>query len=330
MISSIEALYEACEYLDVNAIQKVINDIRINLSNMKKYHLYSEYFVCIDYIQKHFVNDENLSKEELLKLIKYIKLWDNKLSSLLTEIVEKNNRNYLLDQEIFSLMKPFYNQNDVISKYWYADNKKNEFNYAKALEIYEELGIYFQNRNNEIRNIQVKVSVFNIYRDIDHEKAEECTKEIWELAKSTKISKKSKNANYYNLGMYHYLNGNYKNAYECYSQAYNLIPKEKTLLFVCACKRRLEIKLEKFELNDGHVLYPYLRYFQMISLNTSEKELEEYIMNSLMKLLINDYYVQPFWAMYQYEIIKLSKITKNYSKVVTYQEKLAKATKSTV
>lgn len=60
------------------------------------------------------------------------------------------------------------------------------------------------------------------------------------------------------------------------------------------------------------------------------KELEDYIMNELLLLLMNDRYEEPFWSIFEFELRQLNKTTRRYKLYQDYMEKFQFATKTAI
>ena len=72
-----------------------------------------------------------------------------------------------------------------------------------------------------------------------------------------------------------------------------------------------------------------MKYYKMKKNMYSSQDLTYYIMNVILKeQLIHDEYIQPMWAIFEYEMLELLKVSrKNYGEYLKfrdYQEKICK------
>ena len=202
---------------------------------------------------------------------------------------------------------------------------KFNVNFIEAESNYQYLLKYYDNNSNYLRKARIVMDLHSLYRDSDYKKAEEYTKYMNEL-KKYELPDNMKEALYYNLGMYYYLNNNYEEALLNYEKSNEIAYDPLTILFICSCQSHLNC-LRYYKVNENHKLYPYIKYFQLKVNSNDYLFLENYIEDELMVLLIKERYEQPFWNMFSYEISTLVKQTRNYKKYLEFQEKMQFTTK---
>lgn len=326
----IEQLYNACEWYDNNRIKEILETIRKQVNPISSKSLITELLKSIDIIEQLYLLNHYLKEKEIYETFKLVEIWNNKLSSLLIEVCGLSNSNVAVSYDIAYKIGDYTNKNDLISRYWYAKSCTHKMNYAESLEIYNELESNYKNNSNKLRYLDVLQRKYFIYRDIDDKKAEEYTKILLKYLEKDDISLLVKAPIYYNIAMYYYLNSRYEEALKCYEKDYNIKENDKALLFICTCKSRLN-QLDNFKIEENieSVLYPYIHYFYLKKVNTSSKELEDYITAELLSFLMNEKYEYPLWNMFNYEMSELVKKTRNYKKYHEFQEKMQFATKNT-
>lgn len=326
----INELYDACEWDDNEKINSIIQTIKHQTNHHSSNSLIVELINTIEIIKRQYISNEYLTEKEIYETFKLIELWNNKLSSLLIEVCGNSNSNIAVSYDIAHKIGDYASKNDSISEYWYAQSCVNKANYAEALGIYNELELKYENDYNKIRYLQVIQRKQVIYRDIDGKKAEDYTVKLLKHLEDDDIQSLIKAPIYYNIAMYYYLNSRYEEALVCYEKNFNIIERDKTILFISTCRSRLNSLLNfKIIENKDSVLYPYIHYFYLKANNKEPKELEDYILLNLVPLLMNDKYEYPLWEMFNYETSQLVKETRNYKKYHEFQEKMQSAIKNT-
>ena len=64
---------------------------------------------------------------------------------------------------------------------------------------------------------------------------------------------------------------------------------------------------------DNISRYVYIEYFKLKKHKSNEKELESFIMRNVMKELKKECFTEPSWNMFERELVRLNKKTRNYS-----------------
>lgn len=328
--SLIDSLYDACECYESNRIKKIIKIIKHNTNIFADKPLIKELHLALEVVYKEYVLKEYLNKEQILNTIPLIKIFNNRLGSLLIEACGRSNMNYVYSNEIFQLMDSIVKGEDEICKYWKARICVYNINYAEALQIYHELLDYYKHKNNVIRNVRIVMQLFNVYRDIDNLKAKEYANKLELIIENDNLTPDLLRPIYYNLGMYYYLKNNFEEALNKYEKSNEIQTNQATILFICSCKSRLnKINDYYFRPDVNYIYYPYLHYYELKAKRVSEKELENYIFSCLLDLLMKEKYEYPFWNMINFELTLLVKKTRNYKKYLEFQEKMQLCTKNT-
>lgn len=326
----INELYDACEWYDNEKINKIIQIIKHQTYHYSSYPLIIELRNTLEIIKRQYISNEYLNEQEIYETFKLIELWNNQLSSLLIEVCGISNTNYIFSNEVYNLMNGLSFQENSICNYWKARLYIVDVNYVKAIEIYKFLIEYYTSNKNYIRKIRVKMRLFNIYRDIDHIKADSFANILMNELNNEIIPNQMKSSIYYNLGMYYYLNNDYTNALFNFEKSNEIENGSMTTLFICSIKSRLNLSYSfKIKTNENDTNYLYLKYYEMKFDKLSPRKLEDYILSNLVPLLMNEKYEYPLWDMFNYETSQLVKETRNYKKYHEFQEKMQFATKNT-
>ena len=324
-------LYCLIENNDFDELEKQIKKIRNQFNQFNNQIGVREYFEVLDLIEKHYIYKEYIDEKTIKEVILLIKYFNNKISSILIEICESSNWNYLFSYEIFDLLREYLNNNDLISQYWYARDLKLTMNYSQALTMYKELYHSFDMKNNTNRKIDVLLRIYAIYRDFDENEASKTTAKLESILNEESMSIDLEISIHHNLGIYYYYKKDYSKAYIHFEKAYQLSNNMKELLFVCTCLSRInKIVNYEMEIDSSSNLYPYLYYFKLKSQNINPLDLQQYICGDLIKELKKERYEEPLWSMFRFELEELVKITRNYKSYLKFQEKFHKYTKTAV
>ena len=150
-ISIIPKLYQCVEMLDRNQINTITNELKNKIIKLKQYAYYKELFETLEFIERNYVNQEYLTRDEIEYGIRLIDFWNNDLSSILYEICQKSNAHSYNDRSISDRLYCCAVK-DVISKYCYAKECVAHNNYSESLDLFKELAEYFDYTNNQERN----------------------------------------------------------------------------------------------------------------------------------------------------------------------------------
>lgn len=173
------------------------------------------------------------------------------------------------------------------------------------------------------RLIKVFGSIHRIYSDLNVDDAKLYEEKIIECVKSEKLMAQVKQTTFHNIGMRYYLKDNFEKAHLYYQKAWEFSKSMSTLLYYCACSSRLDYPIEidlKEEINSSSALAPFLYFYQFKQQKYEEKNLEDYILNEMMRALKKEKYRLPMWDMFDFEMRKLTKTTHNYKKYHLYLE----------
>ena len=97
--------------------------------------IYREVIEVLNYLKKYYLDSKYLTRDEVLRVIPYINLFES-LGSLLLEVCEQSNIKKILDIKICNQLYPLAaEKNDAIGRYWYARECEMKVNYIEALEI---------------------------------------------------------------------------------------------------------------------------------------------------------------------------------------------------
>lgn len=318
-------LYNAVEYFDIQEMKNILNQTKIIIKNKTKDHIIKEYNETLEFVNRFYIQNEYLEEEEIKRAINLMILWKNELTYILLEICEKSNWNRVLNRELIDKLNSFTYDDNVICKYWYSSNCSLNLSYTESLIIFKELMLEFNKKNNILRELDCLMSLFNIYRDIDMSKAQACYNELINFMNSDRIPVYRKANIHYNLGMFQYMNRNYDLALNHFKESYHIERRMKSLLFICACKSRLN-KIDEFnyEIDETNILYPYIKYYKMKFEHQDAKMLEKYILVELMNELMKEKDEEPLWSMFRFEMSQLVKVTKRYKHYFEFEEKIPK------
>ena len=326
----IEPLYDAIEKYNYEIVNSILIDMKNKISSLSNYIFYKELFLTIEIIEKHYINNLYLSIEEIYQAIKYSKLWNNKLSSILIEACEKSNLNIHYNLDVSNELYKDICMQDAISKYWYARECVMHVNYAEALDLYKELINYYDNIGNYERKLNVMLNEFAVYRDIDIKKANEYMLLLEKESEKKYFTNKSKKNLNYTIAIFYYFQNNYKKALYYFKESYQYGIRDVCLIFIYACESRLN-QLEKIthNFNSSHPLYNYIEYFEKKADKCESRILEEHIFEKIIPILMSDKYEEPFWSMFGFEINQLVENTKRYKKLKKFNDFMSQSTKST-
>lgn len=314
-----EALYQVCEQFQSEKIDKEINSLFEICFSHQEMMIYREVIEVLNYLKKYYLDSKYLTRDEVLRVIPYINLFES-LGSLLLEVCEQSNIKKILDIKICNQLYPLAaEKDDAIGRYWYARECEMKVNYIKALEIYKDLLKYYEREDNVLRKTRTLMDIHSIYRDVDQEKGKIYTSKLEDIVKDERLPVSMKKSVYYNLGMYYYLYEDYEKALKYYERSNELMNDEKNILFICACKSRLnQIICFDYSICENHSLYPCLKYYQLCAEGVPPVQLQQFILKEVMKRLKQEIYAEPLWTMYEYEMSRLCKKTRSYRSYQIY------------
>ena len=325
----ISNLYDAVENNQDDLVLELTHQIQSKISKYKNYVYYKELDISMGVIDKYYTNKEYVQIDKINDVINLMNLWNNHLSSILLEICERSNLNAHYSYEISDNLYKNIVIRDSISKSWYARECVMHVNYVDALEHYKEIIEYFDIQKNVHRKIQAMTRVFEIYRDIDQQKAKSYVKELNAILVDKLVSNVLKKNICYSIGMFYYYQEDYENAIKYYRQSYSYGKRDVCLLFIYACESKInKLQIEDFNPDKTFRHYPYIQYYEYKINAIGYNELETYLMSKLIPLLEKEIYKEPLWSMFEYELNQLVEKTRNYKNLRIYNEKMQHFTKN--
>lgn len=319
--SYLPLLYHACEYMNQEEIQDLYTDYLQFFKDRKQYFVYEQYDQIFNYLFRYYKDSTYLNSEEIKDVFHLLPIIEEQLQILLIEVVSLSNWNYVGDYKLFDEIFKWcekYKEN-VIVMYYRASFCELKLQYIKALNIYEE--IEKQSKDNPYRLIRALSGKFSIYKDIDNDKAEETIPLLLNASNDKSLPNRTKKALYYNIGMFYYLHKQYDQAKDYFRMSIKIKKDYANLLMLSSsCSEigdELPDELDDFE--GDMTRYVYVDYFKIKKQKTNEKELESFIMRKVMKELKKECFTEPAWNMFERELARLNKITRNYALLNEYQ-----------
>ena len=318
--SYLPLLYHACEYMNQEEIQDLYTDYLQFFKDRKQYFVYEQYDQIFNYLFRYYKDSTYLNSEEIKDVFHLLPIIEEQLQILLIEVVSLSNWNYVGDYELFDEIFKWSEkfQDNVIVMYYQADQYKLKVKYLMALNIYEK--IEKQSQDNPYRLIRALSGKFSIYKDIDKEKAEETIPLLLNIMKDKPLPNRTKKAQYYNIGMFYYLHKQYDQAKDYFRMSIKIkIDYANLLMLSSSCSEigdELPDELDNFE--GDMTRYVYVDYFKIKKQKPNEKELETFIMRKVMKELKKECFTEPAWNMFERELARLNKTTRNYALLNEY------------
>ena len=319
--SYLPLLYHACEYMNQEEIQDLYTDYLQFFKDKKQYFVYEQYDQIFNYLFRYYKDSTYLNSEEIKDVFHLLPIIEEQLQILLIEVVSLSNWNYVGDYKLFDEIFKWcekYKEN-VIVMYYRASFCELKLQYIKALNMYEE--IEKQSKDNSYRLIRALSGKFSIYKDIDNDKAEETIPLLLNASNDKSLPNRTKKALYYNIGMFYYLHKQYDQAKDYFRMSIKIKKDYANLLMLSSSCSEIGDKLPD-ELDDFEgdmTRYVYVDYFKIKKQKTNEKELESFIMRKVMKELKKECFTEPAWNMFERELARLNKITRNYALLNEYQ-----------
>lgn len=319
--SYLPLLYHACEYMNQEEIQDLYTDYLQFFKDRKQYFVYEQYDQIFNYLFRYYKDSTYLNSEEIKDVFHLLPIIEEQLQILLIEVVSLSNWNYVGDYKLFDQIFKWCEkyQDNVILKYYQTYQYKLKTKYLIALNIYEE--IEKQSKDNPYRLIRALSGKFSIYKDIDNDKAEETIPLLLNASNDKSLPNRTKKALYYNIGMFYYLHKQYDQAKDYFRMSIKIKKDYANLLMLSSsCSEigdELPDELDDFE--GDMTRYVYVDYFKIKKQKTNEKELESFIMRKVMKELKKECFTEPAWNMFERELARLNKITRNYALLNEYQ-----------
>lgn len=313
--SYLPLLYHACEYMNQEEIQDLYTDYLQFFKDRKQYFVYEQYDQIFNYLFRYYKDSTYLNSEEIKDVFHLLPIIEEQLQILLIEVVSLSNWNYVGDYKLFDQIFKWcekYKEN-VIVMYYRASFYELKLQYIKALNIYEE--IEKQSKDNPYRLIRALSGKFSIYKDIDNDKAEEMIPLLLNILNDKSVSNRTKQVQYYNIGMFYYLHKQYDQAKDYFrmSTEVNLNCANLLMLSATCCEIDEELPDALEDYIDNISRYVYIEYFKLKKHKSNEKELKSFIIRNVMKELKKECFTEPSWNMFERELVRLNKKTRNYS-----------------
>ena len=129
----------------------------------------------------------------------------------------------------------------------------------------------------------------------------------------------------FNIGMFYFMNQKYEEAYSLFLENVQAFGSEKELVFLGSVCTHLSLELPDCFIKFNDVDSPYYvftKFYQMKKEGKESLSLTFYIMNTILEeQLMNDEYLQPMWAIFEYEMLELVKMSKkNFSDYLKFRE----------
>ncbi len=327
-----DSLYKACDYMNEQAIKELNIQYKAYFRGKENGIVYSQYNEVFKHLFRYYQDDEYLNGEEIkkdLKLIQIIK--EDKLRILLIEVMDISNWDHAGDYDLMEEMKSWIEQypNNLIMQYHIHLYEKLMLNMQCGLETLKKIELNLD-KNNYYRKSKVMMARFNIIKNIDKKMAEITIKELTKQMELKCIPYRLKSKINYNIASFYYnIQLNYEQALSYYSISYKMNNKtQNALLFMCACCRELNLKLpdelEKCEINKKNPNSVYLEYYKRLKKDIDCRELEDFILHNVMGVLKKELYHNPYWKIFENEMIRLSKITRDYSLLYVFRKNMIK------
>lgn len=312
----IPKIYHACDYMDEKQIDDLYNEYIHFFKNKESYIGYHQYYTLFKYLFSYYKDDSYIKKEEIEDGLKLIEVIENELKILLLEVMHVSNWNDVGDYELYDEIVNYVDKfkDNTIIKYYYACVQMSKYDVILKFKILNELQTQIE-KTNLFRIYKVKYGIFVVNVDTNEKNALEMIYNFNEIIDNKLLSKKLRYNICYSIGNFYYMKKNYCDAYKYFKKSYKISQSNYSLLFYSECAIQIGNELSDDLLNynniQGDGIYTY--YFRKIKEKSKYKELEKFIMKEVMKQLKKERFIEPFWTLFERELNRLNKITRNYS-----------------
>lgn len=327
-------LFEAVELYDIRKIKEIDNKIETLFTKAKSYFYYSDIYEAFKIIIQYYLFAEypNSVTAERMYYTSFL------LSSKIDEIL----KNILFDYFFFREMNMSYSEKISEQLISYKNGSQISTIYIVFWLIYKErlldalryteLGIIYFTQLNSIYYLGIlyytkalalhtgnKDNVKN-YFDRSIEYLSKC---------GGRLAEKKLKENYFNVGYHYYYDKDYLLAKEYFEKFLSYKPKFAAhILHVLECFEELNLptdtalfkQIHLEDPNDNSTCKIFYEYFSMKINNASAKELQNFIMTDIHRLLINQYRSESILSYFKSELSKLVKITKKYKDIDSFND----------
>ena len=144
-----------------------------------------------------------------------------------------------------------------------------------------------------------------------------------------RLAEKKLKENYFNVGYHYYFDKDYLLAKEYFEKFLSYKPKFTAhILHILECFEELNLPIDTAlfrqihleDPNDNSTCKIFYEYFSMKINNAPAKDLQNYIMTDIHRLLINQYRSESILSYFKSELSKLVKITKKYKDIDSFND----------
>ena len=318
------------EYYEEDKFDSLIKELEIELGPYKNTIIYEQYYQVIIYILNYYKYSKYMTIEEIEDCFLLFDCFEFEeiIMIYLLEVIFISNNNQYANYEI--LDKLFIETNKIVhpitcylsAMYYkcYGELETSLFYFDKTLEYWKQ---------NNYRKFKSLMGKFLIYKNIDKKKALKVIDVFIKLKNENKIYLSAISGLNYNIGMFYYIEGMYEKAYPLFWENVEKDNEIKEFVFICALCSKLNLSIPDKIKEMDYIENPYkifLNYFKLKYMHKDNKELVEYIMQVVVpNKLVYIPYSQPFWEMFEEELMKICLIDKKYAiELVKYIDKKKK------
>ncbi|MCH1941307.1 hypothetical protein [Holdemania massiliensis] len=329
-----EELFDAVEMYDVDRIKGIDQEVEDLFYKAKDYFYYHDVYMLLKTIINYYVDAEcpDIQSADFMMELYFIS--NEKISELLLNILfyiyyYLENKIYKANNVYEILKEKFMNSN--ISALYMATWLMYKERWISALKITDQALEHYSINNSyfHLGSLYFTKALalhtgnkdnVKLYFDLSIEALEKC---------KGKLAQKKLVKNYFNIGFHYYFDKDYKTALKYYRK-YLTFNQDFTLhiLYILHCTEELEtdelddiFKNIKFNnSNRNTVCSVFFEYFQMKIYKRSEKEIENFIMRDIHKILTYEFRSDNLIRYFEYELNNLVKITKCYKDLIYFND----------
>ena len=189
--------------------------------------------------------------------------------------------------------------------------------FDSSLAMFNKSFEHYDKMSNSYRLSKSLIGKYIIYVNIDFKKAEETENLLIQLKHKNKLNESMIPNINFNIGMNSYLNNNYEKSYRLFMENINAYQTKREWFYICAICTQLNFSIPK-EFENYNVQEnedpEIMEYFRMKYNKYTNKKLVDYIMKTIVpKYLIYQNYRQPYWAVFEEELLAFSKKDKRFA-----------------
>ena len=329
-----DELLKAIEKYDVGKIREIDNSIEILFKRAKYYFYYSNIYEVFKIITNYYLYVGYPKKDTADLMIKVRFILNSKLEELLLNILFDYfyywDSNMYIAEDIYQNLICFKNDSKI-SAYFIAGWLMYKEKWFDALEITNDAIEYYDKLNS---NYHLGILYFTKALAL-HTGNKENVKYYFDksikclsLANGTLRDKKLEK-NYFNIGFHYYYDKDYLAAIDYFKKylEYNP-PFTMHILYILHCTEELKtnelddffIKLKCDENKKNDICKVFYKYFLLKLNKAPEKEIENYIMHDIHKLLVSKYRSDNLINYFEFELNKLVKVTKCYKDLKNFND----------